>query len=75
MKLNCIWLPGFMSKDLGNMDYSFIIITPRFIQNRTGSVCKGPIYESNRFIWTLLISYKYIGVMTLCKEIKTSWVK
>ena len=39
MTLNCIWWKGSRLVPLGNVEYTFIAITPRFILIRSGSTC------------------------------------
>ena len=38
---------------LGNAEYSFIAIAPRFTLAWSGSIWQGPIYGSNRTVWHL----------------------
>ena len=35
----CIWWWGYSSKDLRSVEYTFIIITPRFTLTLSGSTC------------------------------------
>ena len=48
-----IWWRGYNPGALGNMEYLFITIAPRFTLARRGSTWKDPIYGSNRTVWHL----------------------
>ena len=37
--LDCIWWWGSRSRDFRNIEYSFIVITPRFTPTWNGSTC------------------------------------
>ena len=39
MTLNCIWLYSSSSKDLGSVEYFFIVITPSFTLTESGNIC------------------------------------
>ena len=52
------------------MEYSFINITLRSTLTLSGSTCYGPIYESNRSVWKLLVLDKDMwNNTTVCKQI------
>ena len=51
MILSCIWLGGFCTGALGNLDYLFIAITSMSTLTQSGRTCKGLIiYGSNRVV-------------------------
>ena len=55
MILNCIWCWGSNSGALGNIEYPFIVIIPKFILTQSGSTCLDPVYGSHRTIWSITI--------------------
>ena len=75
---NCIQWYGFDSESLGNVEYPFIAIAPRYILAQIGSNCLVCFYGSNRFVLKLLIldshkGIKYYNVLIIC--IKKSYSK
>ena len=57
--LNCIWWWGSSAAALGNMEYSFMVITPRPALSLRNSDRKGPIYESNGIVQSFTKDYDY----------------
>ena len=59
MTLNCIWLRGSNSGDLGFMEYPFIVIILRSTQTESGSTCDGYIYGSDWSVCKLFALDRY----------------
>ena len=76
IRLNWIWWWGFSSGDLGNVEYSFIAITPSSTLTQSVHAYYGLVYGSNRSVWKLLILDKNTWNCTaMCKLVldRNAW--
>ena len=73
MTINLIWRQGYSSWNIGSIEYPFIGITPRSTLIRSGRICLGPIYGTNRSLWALF-SFRRNNWCHIIK-IKNSYLK
>ena len=76
MTQNCTWGLGFLSEDMGRVEYSYNAIDLWYTLTRSASTCKGPVYSLNTSFWIFTLfdrNMRYLKKKTKDVKINIEW--